>query len=192
LVAPTVIDSTIKKGTSVTLSATCGSGVPNWYSSLSSLTSLGSVTFTTPILQGTTTYYVACESGGKPNCVSNRTAQVVNVNVSGSIGSNLSAEMVDAKARLSNENTDENADVVVNVSPNPTTGLLNWKLQSKELTDVNLYLLNAVGREQMTQNIPTFAQSHEGTIDMSKFNSGAYLLKFKLGEKVITKKVIKN
>jgi hypothetical protein len=81
---------------------------------------------------------------------------------------------------------------VVNVSPNPTSGLLNWKLQSKEATEVNLYLFNTIGKEQMTQNISTLSQTHEGTIDMSRFNSGAYILKFKVGERIITKKVIKN
>ena len=65
-------------------------------------------------------------------------------------------------------------------------------LQNKESTDVNLYLLNAIGKEQMTQNISTLSQTHEGTIDMSRFNAGIFLLKFKVGEKIITKKVIKN
>jgi photosystem II stability/assembly factor-like uncharacterized protein len=192
LVAPTVADSTIKKGTSITLSATCNTGIPNWYSSLTSVTSLGSVTFTTPPLEGTTTYYVACETGGKPNCVSNRSVQVINIKVSGSVGGNSSTEMISSKVRLANENTDENTDVIVNVSPNPTNGFLNWKLQSKETTDVNLFLFNTLGKEQLTQNSPTPSQTHEGTIDMSKFNAGAYILKFKVGEKVITKKVIKN
>ena len=192
MIAPTVTDSTIKKGTSITLSATCTVGIPNWYSSLTSVNSLGSVTFTTPILQANTTYFVACESGGKPNCVSNRTPQMVTANISGIVGGNSTGEIGISSVRLSNENTEENLDVIINISPNPTTGLLNWKLQSKESTDVNLYLLNAIGKEQMTQNISTLSQTHEGTIDMSRFNAGIFLLKFKVGEKIITKKVIKN
>jgi phospholipid N-methyltransferase len=49
-----------------------------------------------------------------------------------------------------------------------------------------------MGKEQVNQNISTPSQTHEGMIDMSSFNSGAYILKFKAGERVITKKVIKN
>ena len=61
-----------------------------------------------------------------------------------------------------------------------------------ETTDVNLVLLNVLGKEQMIQNSSTPSQTHEGTLDLSKFNTGAYILKFKVGEKIITKKIIKN
>jgi Ig-like domain CHU_C associated/Secretion system C-terminal sorting domain len=189
---PTAADVTIKTGTSATLTATCASGTPNWYSTSSGGTSLGSVTFKTPILEANTTYYVACESSEQSGCVSSRTLQTVKIGTTGSVGGNSSEEIGKASVRLANENSEENLEVVVNVFPNPTTGLLNWKLQSKELTDVSLYLFNAIGKEQMTQTIPTISQTHEGTIDMSRFYSGFYLLKFKMGEKVITRKVVKN
>jgi hypothetical protein len=192
LEAPIALETNTKLGTSTTLSATCATGIPNWYAASTGGVSLGSVTFKTPELEGNTSYYVACESGGKPNCVSSRTHQVVRVQITGSVEPKPLAEMTVSNARFANENTSENADVVVNVSPNPTTGLLNWKLQSKEITDVNLLLLNSLGKEQLTLNSLTPSQTHEGTIDMSKMNSGAYILKFKVGEKIITKKIIKN
>jgi Ig-like domain CHU_C associated/Secretion system C-terminal sorting domain len=192
LEAPVAQDEAIKLGTSTKLSATCTTGIPHWYASTTGGTSLGSVTFTTPELEGNKPYYVACETGGKPNCVSTRTRQVVRVQITGSVGDSPSAEMSVSTARVSIESTEERTDIVVNVSPNPTTGLLNWKLQSKETTDVNLVLLNMLGKEQMTQNSSTPSQTHEGTLDLSKFNTGAYILKFKVGEKVITKKIIKN
>ena len=189
---PVALETNTKLGTSVTLTATCTAGIPNWYSASTGGTSLGSVTYKTPVLEANTSYYVACELGGKPNCVSTRTQQVIRVQITGSIGDKPLAEMIGVKARLANEGSEESADVVVNISPNPTAGLLNWKLQSKEATEVNLLLFNAIGKEQLIQNFPTPSQTHEGTIDMSKFNTGAYVLKFKVGEKVITKKVIKN
>jgi hypothetical protein len=142
--------------------------------------------------EGNTRYYVACELGGNPNCFSSRTSQIVRVQITASIGDRPLVEMTVSNARLTNENTGEYADLVVNVSPNPTTGLLNWRLQSKEATDVNLLLMNTLGKEQLTQNFSSSSQIHEGTIDMSRFNSGAYILKFKVGEKVIAKKIIKN
>jgi hypothetical protein len=192
LEAPVAQDEAIKLGTSTKLSATCTTGIPHWYAAATGGTSLGSVTFTTPELEGNKPYYVACETGGKPNCVSTRTRQVVRVQITGSVGGDPSEEINITKARIANESTEESTDIVVNVSPNPTTGLLNWKLQSKETTDVNLVLLNILGKEQMTQNSSTPSQTHEGTLDLSKFNTGAYILKFKVGEKVITKKIIKN
>ena len=100
--------------------------------------------------------------------------------------------MTNAKARIANENTGENSEVTVDVFPNPTTGLFNWKLQSKEMTEVNLFLVNIFGKEQLNQSSHALSQTHEGTIDMSKFSTGTYLLKFKVGEKIITKKIIKN
>jgi Ig-like domain CHU_C associated/Secretion system C-terminal sorting domain len=193
LEAPIALEATTKLGTSTILTATCAAGIPNWYATSTSTASLGSVTFKTPELEGNTAYYVACESGGKPNCVSSRTHQVVRVHITGSVEPKPKAESITNKsARLYNENTGENADVSVDVFPNPTTGLFNWKLQSKEMTDVYLMLSNMVGKEQISQTSTAPSQVHEGTIDLSKFNAGAYILKFKVGEKVITKKIIKN
>jgi hypothetical protein len=74
---------TINANTSTTLSAGCISSTPNWYSTSTSSNLLGTGTYTTPVLTTTTTYYVSCETGGTPNCVSNtRTPQTVNVNQS--------------------------------------------------------------------------------------------------------------
>jgi hypothetical protein len=193
LEAPVAQDEAIKLGTSTKLSATCVTGTPHWYAASTGGVSLGSVTFTTPELEGNKPYYVACETGGKPNCVSTRTRQVVRVQITGSVEPKPTAENIASKsARSTNENTSENVEVVIDVFPNPTTGIFNWKLQSKEMTDVYLMLSNMVGKEQISQTSPAPSQVHEGTIDLSKFNTGAYILKFKVGEKVITKKIIKN
>ena len=200
LVAPVALEANTKLGTSTSLTATCISGIPNWYSASTGGVSLGSVTFKTPELEANTSYYVACESGGKPNCVSSRTHQVVRVQIANSVvllplpEANI-AKKIEVKivnARLVNENTVDDSDVKVDVFPNPTTGLFNWKLQSKEVTDFNLSLLNIVGKEQLNQNSHSPSQVHEGTIDLSKFNTGTYILKFNVAEKIITKKIIKN
>jgi serine protease AprX len=193
LEAPVALEATAKLGTSVTLTASCTAGIPNWYAASTDGASLGSVSFKTPELEGNVAYYVACESGGKPNCVSSRTHQVVRVHITGSVEPKPTAENIASKStRLTNENTGENPDVSVDVFPNPTTGMFNWKLQSKEMTDVYLMLSNLVGKEQISQTSPIPSQVHEGTIDLSKFSTGAYILKFKAGEKIITKKIIKN
>ncbi|GGD80676.1 hypothetical protein GCM10011514_50990 [Emticicia aquatilis] len=77
---PTVAGQTICSGSTASLTASCSTGTAKWYESSTSTTILGSGTFTTPNLSASTTYFVACESGGIPNCVSARTSQNVTVN----------------------------------------------------------------------------------------------------------------
>lgn len=86
--APTLTNKLISSGASTTLTATCATGTPIWYSSASATTSLGTSTYTTPALVVNTTYYVACESNpagnstsNPQNCVSTRTPQVVSIDV---------------------------------------------------------------------------------------------------------------
>ena len=78
--APTAFGKTICSGLTASLSATCATGTAKWYDSNASINVLGSGSFTTPTLTTNTTYFVACESGETPNCVSNRTSQTVTVN----------------------------------------------------------------------------------------------------------------
>jgi Ig-like domain CHU_C associated len=76
VVAPTINNVSINQNTSTTLTAGCISSTPNWYNAGGTL--LGTGTYITPVLSATTTYYVACETGGTPNCVSaTRTPQTV-------------------------------------------------------------------------------------------------------------------
>ena len=78
--APTANDVSISKYTSTTLSAVCMGSTAKWYSASSGGTAIGTGSYTTPVLSATTTYYVACESGGIPNCESStRTAQTVTI-----------------------------------------------------------------------------------------------------------------
>ena len=78
--APTANDVSISKYTSATLSAVCTGSTAKWYSASSGGTAIGTGSYTTPTLSATTTYYVACESGGIPNCEnSTRTAQTVTI-----------------------------------------------------------------------------------------------------------------
>ncbi|MDB5136536.1 MAG: type sorting protein [Mucilaginibacter sp.] len=76
--APVVQPGTTCSGTSATLTATAPGGIYQWYDALSGGTLLATgVTFTTPVLTNSTTYYVQTVNGG---CVSPRAA--VNVTIS--------------------------------------------------------------------------------------------------------------
>ncbi len=77
--APTASAVAVCAGNTATLSATgCSAGTLNWYAALTGGPSLGTGnTFTTPAINGNTTYYVACTEGG---CTSARTAVPVTMN----------------------------------------------------------------------------------------------------------------
>ena len=78
--APTANGVTINQYTSTTLSVVCTSSTAKWYSASSGGTAIGTGSYITPTLSANTTYYVACETGGTPNCVSStRTAQTVTI-----------------------------------------------------------------------------------------------------------------
>jgi Ig-like domain CHU_C associated len=78
--APTANGVTINQYTSTTLSAICTGSTAKWYSASSGGTAIGTGSYTTPTLLTNATYYVACETGGTPNCVSStRTAQIVTI-----------------------------------------------------------------------------------------------------------------
>ena len=53
-------------------------------------------------------------------------------------------------------------------------------------------MYNSMGKETMSQSSATITQTHEGTIDMSKIDTGVYFLKFIVGEKSLIRKVVKN
>ncbi|MEA5459529.1 SdrD B-like domain-containing protein [Arcicella sp. LKC2W] len=78
--APTVTPASICGTGTVTLGATCSTGATAmWYSALTGGTSIASgVTYTTPSLTATTTYYVSCKSSA--GCESARTSVVATVN----------------------------------------------------------------------------------------------------------------
>ncbi len=199
LEAPIALETKVKTGSAVTLVATCKAGTPNWYVTATGGMSLSSGNFRTPKLTADTSYYVGCESGKNANCTSLRTLQMVKVNATGD-ATPINAEIVngiaksnpkEANARISGEGTD-NEEVFVNVFPNPTTGVFHWKLLSNEPSTVNLTMYDSMGKEQLSQTSPTIAQTHEGTIDLGRINTGVYFLRFIVGEKSLVRKIVKN
>ena len=205
--APVALETNVKLGSSVKLTATCTSGTPNWYATSTGGTSLGSATYVTPELVANASYYVDCEAGKNVTCVSSRTHQIVRVQITASVGNekpdaievvktteaNLQkGEANSAHARITSEGTDNESDIFVNIFPNPTTGFFHWKLLSNEPSTVNLTMYNSMGKETLSQSSATITQTHEGTIDMSKIDAGVYFLKFIVGEKSLVRKIVRN
>jgi hypothetical protein len=63
-----VSTTTVCSGTSVTLSATCMSGIVQWYSGLNETTAIGTNTGLSVSPSGTTTYYASCKAGALESC----------------------------------------------------------------------------------------------------------------------------
>lgn len=207
LEAPIAHETNVKLGTSILLKATCTSGTANWYATSTGGTSLGSISFTTPELVANASYYVDCESGKNPTCMSSRTHQIVRVQISNAIDEHktdgiinnpkdvLKTEVAvknEANLRIKAESPENDSEVFISIFPNPTTGLFYWKLLSNESFGVNVSVYNSMGKEQLNQSFPMPTQTHEGTIDLSRTETGVYFLKFNVGEKNIVRKIIKN
>lgn len=78
---PSIQNKLISAGTTTSLTASCASGSPVWYSVATGGAALAIGTFTTPVLSQHTNYYVSCETnpGNATNCQSSRVMQTVSV-----------------------------------------------------------------------------------------------------------------
>jgi hypothetical protein len=86
---------------------------------------------------------------------------------------------------------EEEKDLSVEVFPVPSSEICNWKIQTPEATRASVVLYDITGVTQYTQESPTHTQKHEGTIDLQNLKSGTYFLKMQVGEKSVTRKVVK-
>jgi serine protease AprX len=195
IAAPDARDEKTKFGTKATLDATCSTGTATWYESATSTKALGQKSFTTPELSELTDYFVACEQDG---CTSPRTRQVVKMQL-------LSLREADVEetggvnelkgtasaSRRSAEPTENSAQITLNIYPNPTAGVFIWELRSSESLGGDMGLYNTQGQEKYQQNLKP-AYEHRGTLDITEMQQGIYLLRFRLGEKEIVQKIVKN
>ena len=206
LEAPSAHDATAKFDTKMDLPASCKAGTAVWYNAETGGTPLASGTFTTPVLSANIIYYVACETGTKPACVSSRTRQIVRMSLTGDVAQGdleeinttvpntkktIISKTSESNARVANKGEGDGSGIFIDIYPNPTTGILAWKLLTDEPTGITMSMCNSLGREEMATSSPVPTQVHEGTIDLQKYNTGIYFLKFMVGEKTLSRKIIK-
>jgi Secretion system C-terminal sorting domain len=86
---------------------------------------------------------------------------------------------------------EEEKDLSVEVFPVPSSEICNWKIQTPEATRASVVLYDITGVTQYTQESATRTQSHEGTINLQNLKPGTYFLKMQVGEKSVTRKVVK-
>ena len=75
------------------------------------------------------------------------------------------------------------------IYPNPTSGLTNIEINLEESSDVNLQVLDLMGRTITSQNLGTLSGNNRMVYDVSELNDGIYLFRVTAGDKVATKKI---
>ena len=85
------------------------------------------------------------------------------------------------------------ADILNNLSiaPNPTSGLLNVALDLPASNEVQLSVIDITGKEVMNLAPVTFT-SRNFEVDLQNQAAGLYLLRFRIGDDVVTRRVVKN
>ncbi len=79
----------------------------------------------------------------------------------------------------------------LSVSPNPTSGLLNIALDLPASKEVQLSVIDITGKEVMNLAPVTFT-SRNFEVDLQDQAAGLYLLRFRIGDEVVTRRVVKN
>ncbi len=82
-------------------------------------------------------------------------------------------------------------DINVEVYPIPASEICNWKISTDKPEKVHLTLYDLFGKNILEQVSENRSQNHSGVIDLSKINAGTYFLKIEVGNKNITRKIIK-
>lgn len=107
------------------------------------------------------------------------------VTVTGENGCSLSSSVVfniDQDVDKESQNND------VQISPNPSSGIFNVKVLTKELEDFELTVFNLAGQE--LKSISMLINQNEIQLDLSELANGVYILVFELGTEIIHHKVI--
>jgi hypothetical protein len=160
ILTATSSNSLICVGTTVTLTAT-GATTYSWSSG-----TLGSVTLVTPTT--TTTYTVI--GTNTANCSSNAT-----ITQSVSICTSLNSLL--------------NNDLNYSLYPNPTSGIINIDIETKNNELFKIELLNAIGQVIMTET----SESNRFTFNLQNYPAGIYFIKLIDHNKVIAlEKIIKD
>ena len=96
-----------------------------------------------------------------------------------------------AKVEVIILSTEEEKELDVEVFPVPSSEVCNWKIQTPQPTIASIVLYDVLGVTQHSQTSTTRKQTHEGTIDLTNLKVGTYYLKLQVGDKSVTRKVVK-
>ena len=96
-----------------------------------------------------------------------------------------------AKVEVIILSVEEEKGINLEIFPMPASEICNWKIQTDKPTTAQLTLMDVRGIINLEQSSPTRSQNHSGILDLSTIKSGTYFLKIDVGDKTITRKIIK-
>lgn len=79
----------------------------------------------------------------------------------------------------------------VQLMPNPTQGVLNLSINTKEAMEVNVYINNVVGEYIFNQTYQAKIGSTLYPIDLTSYSEGIYFVRIQQGDSYVIKKIIK-
>ncbi|HEY1054651.1 MAG TPA: T9SS type A sorting domain-containing protein, partial [Emticicia sp.] len=85
--------------------------------------------------------------------------------------------------------TEETVQDGINVFPNPAREKLTVEFLSPQPANSVISLVDMTGRV-LQQNTAKVNQGKQEFIDLTPFNTGSYIVKIKVGEKVVSRKVV--
>lgn len=77
-----------------------------------------------------------------------------------------------------------------NISPNPSSGILNLAFETSEAINLDLRIVNILGQEVFGENLGRVSGNMASEIDLKAFSKGVYLVQLRAGNKVKTKKIV--
>lgn len=83
------------------------------------------------------------------------------------------------------------AESKLHISPNPTTGLVNFSFEAKANFDAKISVARADGQTILLENQAVAKGSQSLQLDLTNFPSGLYFLQITTGQEVISRKIVK-
>jgi uncharacterized repeat protein (TIGR01451 family) len=81
--------------------------------------------------------------------------------------------------------------VVISTYPNPSVDKVTIEINSNEAGPAYIHMTDAMGRKVGSWNLTDDSTSHKAEINVSKFNSGTYIIRAEMNGKIVSKKIMK-
>lgn len=80
----------------------------------------------------------------------------------------------------------------VNLYPNPTQSVLNYRIENQLYGDMNITVIDINGKVLQTEERTKGSNQISGTLDLESYIEGVYLIEFRLHDSVIRSRVVKH
>ena len=90
---------------------------------------------------------------------------------------------------ITNVNTGSDIELTLKIYPNPTQGVLNIELTSKDMADYELNVIDGMGRQIVFEDLGMVSQFNK-VINLKDYQSGLYTVLIRHDDKVMMKKVV--